>query len=79
VQRLESLGLVSRRLSTTDRRATVVELTASGHAILGDLSAAWTRLAETSVAGLSHTKIEELTDALTDLATSLQIAASDSV
>jgi hypothetical protein len=28
---------------------------------------------------LSHTKIEELTDALTDLATSLQIAASDSV
>lgn len=79
VQRLESLNLVSRRPSATDRRATVVELTATGHAILDDLSTAWTHLAELSVAGLSHTKIDELTDALTDLATSLQTAANDSV
>lgn len=79
VQRLESLDLVSRHPSPIDRRATIVELTASGHAILGELTAAWTRLAEASVAGLSHTKIDELTAALTDLATSLQNATSDSV
>lgn len=79
VQRLESLNFVSRRPSATDRRATVVELTATGHAILDDLSTAWTHLAELSVAGLSRTNIDELTDALTDLATSLQTAANDSV
>ena len=79
VQRLESLNFVSRRPSSTDRRATVVELTATGHAILDDLSTAWTQLAELSVAGLSRTKIDELTDTLTDLATSLQTAANDSV
>jgi DNA-binding MarR family transcriptional regulator len=77
VQRLEALGLVTRRPSTEDRRATVVQLTAKGEGLLAALSTAWMHLAETTVAGLSHTGVDELIEALSDLAGSLQIAASD--
>lgn len=78
VQRLEGIGLVTRRPSTEDRRATVVELTADGEALLGALSTAWMHLAERTVAGLAHTGLEELIETLSDLATSLEAAASDS-
>ena len=77
VRKLEALGLVSRRPSTEDRRATVVELTAKGEALLGGLTAAWKDLAEATVAGLSRTGVEELIEALADLAESLETATSD--
>jgi DNA-binding MarR family transcriptional regulator len=77
VQRLEAIGLVTRRPSTEDRRATVVQLTADGEALLGALSTAWIHLAETTVSGLSHIGVDELIDALSDLAGSLEAAASD--
>ena len=77
VRKLEALGLVSRRPSTEDRRATVVELTAEGEALLGGVLAAWKDLAEATVAGLSRTGVEELIGALADLAESLETATSD--
>lgn len=71
VRRLEALNLVARRPSTLDARANVVELTGNGQDLLDDLSAAWIRLAEATTAGLSRTGVEDLIDALTDLARSL--------
>ncbi|MCZ2404803.1 winged helix-turn-helix transcriptional regulator [Paenarthrobacter sp. Z7-10] len=77
VQKLEALGLVSRHPSTEDRRATVVELTTEGEALLEGLSAAWIHLAESTVAGLSRTRVEDLIEALADLAASLETASRD--
>jgi DNA-binding MarR family transcriptional regulator len=70
VRQLEEAGLVVRRPSRIDRRATVVELTAQGRALLPKVKAAWRRVAEQTVAGLSIT-VDELTDVLDDLAASL--------
>lgn len=74
VQRLEAQDLVNRSTSTTDKRVTVVELSARGEALLDDLAIEWHGLADDSVADLSHTTITELISALTDLATSLKTA-----
>ena len=71
VRQLETAGLVVRRPSPTDGRATIVELTDEAIALLPKLKTAWRRVAEQTVAGLSAVSFEQLTDALTDLATSL--------
>src|ERR1700704_1954798 len=75
VRQLESAGLVLRRPSPTDGRATIVELTDEGRALLPRLRSAWHAVAEQTVGGLASTPLEHLTDALIDLACSL--AASD--
>lgn len=71
VRQLEAAGLVARKPSPTDRRATIVELSAKGRALLPELRAAWCRLAEQTVAGLSSTSLDQLADVLADLAASL--------
>ena len=71
VRQLQEAGLVTRRPSHTDRRATVVELSDKGRALLPELKAAWRRLAEHTVAGLVSTPLSQLTAALADLAASL--------
>jgi DNA-binding MarR family transcriptional regulator len=71
VRQLEEAGLVVRRPSSTDRRATVVELSEPGRALLPKLKAVWRRVAEQTVAGLKSTTVEQLTDVLADLASSL--------
>jgi DNA-binding MarR family transcriptional regulator len=71
VRQLQEAGLVIRRPSPTDRRATVVELSDQGRALLPELKAAWRRLAEQTVAGLATTPLGQLTDVLADLAASL--------
>lgn len=71
VRQLEETGLVTRRPSPTDGRATVVELTADGRALLPKVKAAWRRVAEQTVAGLTSISPGELTDILADLAASL--------
>src|ERR1700722_824048 len=53
VRQLQEAGLVIRRPSPTDRRATVVELSDQGRALLPELKAAWARLAEQTVAALA--------------------------
>jgi DNA-binding MarR family transcriptional regulator len=75
VRQLEDAGLVIRRPSPTDRRATLVELSDKGRALLPELKAAWRQLAEQTVAGLTSTPLGQLTDVLADLAASLD--ASD--
>ena len=71
VKKLETVGLVFRRPSPTDGRVTIVELSDQGKALLASLKVAWHQLAEHTVAGLTSTPIEQLTDDLVDLAASL--------
>jgi DNA-binding MarR family transcriptional regulator len=50
VRKLEAGGLVSRSPSPTDGRATIVELTEAGHALVPRLQRAWQSLAEETTA-----------------------------
>ncbi|MGQ0576343.1 MAG: MarR family winged helix-turn-helix transcriptional regulator [Pseudonocardia sp.] len=71
-RKLEAAGLILRRPSPTDGRATVVELSERGRALLPALRRAWCALAEDTVAALATTTDPaELTTALTDLAAGL--------
>lgn len=82
VRKLEAAGLVVRRPSPTDGRVTIVELSDNGHALMPGLKAAWHRLAEHTVAGLSTRSIESVIETLVDLArsiTMISIAAGDPV
>ena len=71
VRKLEAAGLVVRRPSPTDGRVTIVELSDQGQALLPRLKTAWQQLAEQTIVGLTSTPLDQLTDALTDLAASL--------
>jgi DNA-binding MarR family transcriptional regulator len=71
IRQLEDAGLVTRRPSPTDRRATLVELSDKGRALLPELRAAWRRLAEQTVAGFTAIPLDQLIDILADLAASL--------
>jgi DNA-binding MarR family transcriptional regulator len=71
VRQLEAAGLVARRQSPTDGRATIVELTDAGRALMPKLKEAWRHVAEQTVAGLTTVSFEELTAVLADLAASL--------
>lgn len=71
VRQLESAGLVVRRPAPTDRRATLVELSDKGAALIPELKVAWRELAVRSVAGLTSTPLGELLDVLSDLVASL--------
>jgi DNA-binding MarR family transcriptional regulator len=71
VRQLEEAGLVVRHSSLTDGRATIVELSDEGRALLPKLKAAWRQVAEQTVAGLTSTPIDQLTAVLEDLAGSL--------
>jgi DNA-binding MarR family transcriptional regulator len=53
VRQLETAGLVVRRPSPTDGRATIVELTSEGRSLLPKLRLAWRELAQQTVAGLT--------------------------
>jgi DNA-binding MarR family transcriptional regulator len=79
VRQLEALGLVVRRSSPTDGRATIVELSDQGRAFLPKLRAAWRRLAEQTVAGLDAIPIGQIIGVLDDLATSLAAGAASAV
>jgi DNA-binding MarR family transcriptional regulator len=76
VRQLETAGLVVRRPSPHDRRATVVELSQAGRALLPKLKSAWRRLAEQTGSGLSATTVEQLTNVLEDLAAGLSAGAA---
>ncbi|CAN5764728.1 hypothetical protein BH24CHL6_BH24CHL6_16670 [soil metagenome] len=73
VQRLEQTGLIARRPSPTDARATLVELTPQGRARMGQLKERWIELAELTVAGLTVTSAETLIAVTADLASGLSI------
>lgn len=71
VQKLETAGLIERSPSARDGRATVVELSDSGRALMPKLKEVWLRLAEATVAGLSGTSLDSLLTVLGNLADSL--------
>jgi DNA-binding MarR family transcriptional regulator len=73
VRQLEAAGFVVRRPSLTDGRATIVELSDGGRALLPKLKAAWRRLAEQTVAGLTI-PVDQANSVLGDLAASLTAA-----
>jgi DNA-binding MarR family transcriptional regulator len=70
VRKLESAGLVVRRPSTTDGRVTIVELSDRGRSLVPALEAAWSELAERTVAGLS-TDPDRLTASLGEITAGL--------
>jgi DNA-binding MarR family transcriptional regulator len=76
VRQLEALGLVVRRSSPSDGRATIVALSDQGRAFLPKLRAAWRRVAEQTVSGLDSIRIDEVIAVLDDLATSLAAGAA---
>jgi len=78
VRKLEAAGLVVRRPSPTDGRVTIVELSDQGQALLPRLKAAWQQLADQTVAGITSTPLDQLTDVLTDVAASLTTSGSPS-
>jgi DNA-binding MarR family transcriptional regulator len=75
VRQLEEAGFVARRPSPTDGRATIVELSDDGRALLPKLKAAWRHLAEQTVAGLTI-PVDQVTATLNDLAASLTAAGA---
>lgn len=76
VRKLEATGFVVRRPSPTDGRVTIVELSDQGRALIAELKAAWLQLAEQTVAGLTSTPLDQLTDVLIDIAASLTATGS---
>jgi DNA-binding MarR family transcriptional regulator len=71
VRQLEAAGLVVRRPSPVDGRATIVELTDRGRALIPRVKAAWRRVAEQTVTGLTATPLDQIVATLTELAESL--------
>jgi len=74
-QKLEAAGLISRRPSSHDSRANIVALTDQGRDLIPRLKEVWQRLAETTVAGLERTSLDQLLAVLDDLARSLSSGA----
>jgi len=70
-QKLEAGDLITRHPSSADARATLVQLTERGHEVVRELRSVWQGLAETTIAGLQSTSLEDLLEAVTDLAQSL--------
>ena len=70
LRQLETAELVARRPSPADARATIVELTAKGRALMPKLKVAWRRVAEQAVATVT-TPLEQLTAVLEELASGL--------
>ena len=59
-RKLEAAGHVSRRPDDADRRVSIVELTASGHALAERIRQLWCDLAEETVQGLDPATITQL-------------------
>jgi DNA-binding MarR family transcriptional regulator len=67
VRKLEGGGYIRRKAASSDRRATIVELTDSGRALVGQVKELWCALAEETVAGLPAKTVAELPRVLATL------------
>ena len=74
VRQLEAAGLVVRRPSAADRRATLVELSDLGRAVLPKVRTAWRHVAEQTTAGLSPAQVMQAKELLPALAAALTAA-----
>jgi DNA-binding MarR family transcriptional regulator len=66
-RKLEASGYIRRRPASTDKRASVVELTDSGKALVGQVKELWCVLAEETVTGLPAPTAAELPGILNTL------------
>ena len=64
-RKLESSGHIRRTPAPSDRRASVVELTDSGRALVDQITRLWRQLAEETVAGLPARTVAQLAGILT--------------
>jgi DNA-binding MarR family transcriptional regulator len=71
VRKLEDAGLVVRRPSPTDGRATIVDLSEHGRRLMPALRQVWVELAERTVDGMEGSPADQLAAVLADLARSL--------
>lgn len=76
--KLEAAGHISRCSSPSDKRASVVELTDSGRALIEQIKRLWCTLAEETVANLSSDAIAVLPTTLVQIAHNLEAARSSS-
>lgn len=67
VRKLEASGYVRRKPSAADRRASVIELTESGAALVEQIEELWCELAEETVRGLPAATVAELPATLATL------------
>ncbi len=74
VRQLEAAGLVVRRPSPADRRATLVELSDLGRAVLPKVRTAWRQVAEQTMVGLSPAQATQAKELLAALAAALTAA-----
>jgi DNA-binding MarR family transcriptional regulator len=66
-RKLEAAGHIRRTPSTSDKRASLVELTESGGALVDQVKQLWCTLAAETVAGLPAETVVDLPDILTTL------------
>lgn len=74
VQKLQTADLLDRHPAPGNARATIVELTPAGHAIIPQLEALWVQLAHDTLATIPTPSIDQLTATLDALVKSLQHA-----
>jgi DNA-binding MarR family transcriptional regulator len=67
-RKLDASGYIHRKPATSDKRASVVELTDSGQALVDQVKRLWCALAEETVAGLPADTVAELPRILRTLA-----------
>ncbi|MCX7522859.1 MarR family transcriptional regulator [Microbacterium sp. STN6] len=79
IARLEKAGLVARRPSETDRRATIVEASEKSLALRPAVENAWAELERLSVSGIPPARQREIIAALSDLEASLTDADESGV
>jgi len=72
VKTLEARGLITRRVSETDRRLVNLELTPSGVTLMKELYPAFNAAEAEIVSGLSPRSVAELTDSLRSIVTELE-------
>jgi DNA-binding MarR family transcriptional regulator len=66
-RKLEATGHIRRRPAPSDKRASTVELTDSGKALVGQVKQLWCALAEETITGLSAQTVAELPGILNTL------------
>jgi MarR family transcriptional regulator, organic hydroperoxide resistance regulator len=72
VKTLEARGLITRRVSNTDRRLVNLELTPAGATLMKELYPAFNAAEAEVVSGLSPRKLTELTNSLRSIVTDLE-------
>jgi len=76
VKTLEARGLITRRVSDTDRRLVNLELTPSGVTLMKELYPAFNAAEAEMVAGLSPRSLAQLTNSLRSIVTELETKPS---